>query len=72
MECKNCGCDDVICSSCKSSSGLQGWIQFNIDELNDLVMNLKQCISEGYIQPEDHSYECMWRIILEIGRIEND
>lgn len=71
MECNQCGWDKIICESCHSAGGLRGWIQFNKEEIEDLLMNLDQCTSEGYLNYGDPAYSAMQKIEQELCNISN-
>lgn len=67
--CKNCAWHEIVCDSCHGSSGLRGWINFTKEELEDLISNLEQCESEGYLDYGDPAYEAMNKISLELEKI---
>lgn len=70
--CRNCGWDEVVCASCYGSSGLRGWIKFTKQELEDLMIHLELCKSEGYLSYGEPAYEAMNKIGLEIEKISPD
>lgn len=70
MNCSNCGGREIVCNSCLSHSGLRGWIEFTLEELDDLECNLGQCVSEGYLQPGDAAYQAFEKILTEIKKLE--
>ncbi len=60
--CKQCGWHEISCASCHGTGGLQGWINFKKEEVEDLLSNLKQCESEGYLEYGDPAYSAMEKL----------
>ncbi len=70
-KCTNCGWHEILCDSCLSRSGLNGWINFSKPELEDLLENLKQCESEGYLEYGDLAYMAMEKMQIELEKLNN-
>lgn len=62
MNCKNCGWERIECSSCHAWEGLVGWINFSKDEIQDMLVKLNQCKSEGYLNYGDPAYSAIEKL----------
>ena len=67
-KCTNCGWSEILCGSCGARSGLRGWINFSKEELEGMLSNLQQCVSEGSLEYGDDAYNAMLKIQEELDK----